>query len=920
MSRAELKFGLAGELGDRSLSVRRFVVHERISRPFSITVMARSPDPSLELSTIVGMPVALEVDVEQPFANAGQQRWSGICRAIEQEQAEPTGLSTYRLELAPQLWLLTQRSDYRIFRHANVQRIVSTVLREHGIEAMWAVNPAVHPKLDFKVQYGETDFDFISRLLEEAGIAYTFINTPLGSMLTMSDLWHMQPPRMAPPLPALDAPPAQASEEYIADVQLAHEVRPGTHALVDYDLSRPAFDLSGIAAALPIPTSPASLLPSVEARCEHYSYRPGGALIEAGQRMNPELPLNPTPDVPTDVPTTEDRSTPERGGDARHDEAFAHIRAQRILAALRAGRESIAFCTNAIDLRPGGAFMMTHPHPELIGRLLSTELVVEGSEDNTWTIRGRAVLGDKPYHPPLLTPRPRARGIQSATVVAAQDEDIHTDGFGRVRVQFPWDRRGRKNPQSSCWLRVNQGWGGAGYGMQNIPRVGQEVLVSFLDGDPEQPVVMGRAHNATQPVPYALPEHKTVSTWRTESSIGLDGFNELKFEDRAGDELYYLQAEKDLTKLVKNDEVITVGHDREKTVNRHETDTTEQHRTEVTGHDRTQAVGEAFVTTVGETRRERVDRDLQYRVAANNQELVVGDQDVVVGRTRKESVSKEAHFTSGARSQKIRQKQSLMVTQDQHEKVTGNHALQANGEIYLHANRKIIAEAPNDVTILGPGGGFIRIDDEGVTIYGALVEINVGGDPGQGTPCNPERSRSLKRSPSWTTPPSRLPKKTHGARKRSNRSKRKTKSNPNRSNPIQSRSRKMLRITRQQRETYAELKRRRLAAKSRWFLEEVAPNWCSDKTDDRKQNFVERIIALAYLCNVFEESNIRKLLLLKIEHDFMLPLSDYRRRILGRAHLDETTRVHQFIETVEARRELETITLDTDLVGREGRA
>src|SRR5262249_25665039 len=151
-------------------------------------------------------------------------------------------------------------------------------------------------------------------------------------------------------------------------------------------------------------------------------------------------------------------------------------------------------------------------------------------------------------------------------------EEIHTDEFGRVRVQFPWDRQGKNDEESSSWLRVSQGWAGTGFGLINLPRVGQEVLVGFLEGDPDQPIIVGRVFNKANPVPYRLPQHKTRSTWKSRSSPGGNGFNELMFEDLAGRELVYVQAERDLRKLVKNDETITVGNDRQKLVKNDETE------------------------------------------------------------------------------------------------------------------------------------------------------------------------------------------------------------------------------------------------------------------------------------------------------------------------------------------------------------
>src|SRR6185503_14498635 len=184
------------------------------------------------------------------------------------------------------------------------------------------------------------------------------------------------------------------------------------------------------------------------------------------------------------------------------------------------------------------------------------------------------------------TPKPQISSVQSATVVGPAGQEIHVDELGRVRLQFLWDRHGKNDDNSSPWIRVSQGWAGTGYGMIVIPRIGQEVLVGFLDGDPDQPIIVGRVFNQTQLVPYKLPDHKTRSAWKSNSSLGGGGFNEIMFEDLKHEELVWMQAQKNLRKLVKNDENITIGHDRRKYVVRNEIETTSGTRIEVTGANR----------------------------------------------------------------------------------------------------------------------------------------------------------------------------------------------------------------------------------------------------------------------------------------------------------------------------------------------
>jgi type VI secretion system secreted protein VgrG len=192
---------------------------------------------------------------------------------------------------------------------------------------------------------------------------------------------------------------------------------------------------------------------------------------------------------------------------------------------------------------------------------------------------------EEPFRPALVTPRPTIAGVQSAVVVGPKgDDEIYCDEFGRVRVQFHWDREGKHDEKSSCWMRVSQAWAGSGFGTMVIPRIGQEVLVAFFDGDPDQPVIVGRAYNASKTVPYTLPDHKTRSTWKSDSTPKSQGYSEIRFEDKKGDELVYVQAQRDLQKLVKHNE----------------TERTGKSHMIVVGVDRGSVVGASDTTLVGE--------------------------------------------------------------------------------------------------------------------------------------------------------------------------------------------------------------------------------------------------------------------------------------------------------------------------------
>ncbi|MFO0761046.1 MAG: type VI secretion system tip protein TssI/VgrG [Byssovorax sp.] len=697
--------------GSPPLDVRFFSVREAISSPFEVTVKALSPDPSLDLAAITGEPAAFRIASGLAFAlEGGARQWSGTCRSARQLQAETTGLSTYEFVIVPTLWCIGQRRNHRIFQHLSIPDILDTLLDGWTIERAWAIDRAAYPKLEYKVQYGESDLSFFHRLLEEAGLAFTFSEHE-GSLskLVIGDALHRADPRPSPPIPYVDHPNQSAEQEYLTEVRFSREVRPGAAMIADYDLRRPRLSVHGTALKGAPP----------EDHYEQFHYRPGALLVEGGKGGG--------------TPVADDK------GIARHEEHYGNRSARLELEGTRMGREGITFHTNAADLRPGTVFSMgSHPHPRLAegARLLVTDFTLSGSPLTAWSMQGHAVRADTPFRMPRRTHKPQIKSLQSAIVVGPAGQEIHTDEFGRVRVQFHWDRAGKADENSSSWIRVSQGWGGRGYGMQLLPRIGQEVLVSFLDGNPDQPVIVGRLFNQTNPVPYKLPDHKTVSTWKSDSSQGSAGFNEIKFEDKKGDELFYQQAEKNQRTLVKHNETITVLHNRDKDVKHDELETTGLVRVEVTGLVRTEKTGKDRLTIIGVHRQKLVLGSEVERTEKDRKERVGKDKSSVVKKVRRVRVERDSHVeVRGSRRQKIGKSQSLTVGEDQQEVVKGRYALKTGKEIHLKAGTEMVGEGA-DVTLKGPGG-FIRIDASGVTIRGKIVKINVSGSPGKGSGSNP---------------------------------------------------------------------------------------------------------------------------------------------------------------------------------------
>ena len=701
---------LSFEGSESSLSVRRFTVHEAVSAPFAISVFARSPHSNLDLEAIVGKGCGLRIVHGVVHLHEDNRLWTGVCSHIDLAHAEPTGLSTYSLRIVPRLWLLHQRRGNRIFQHLTIPEIVQKVLGEWSIVPQLRIDAGLYPKLEYRAQYAESDFNFVSRLLEEAGIAYVFEDDGAESVMVLADALEKGDLRPGGPIQAVDNPSQAAEREFVTHVRLAHEVRSGAHTIRDHDFRRPNYPLFGEAPKAAAP----------EDKYEQYEYRPGAFLIE-GQKGG-------------DTPVADDK------GVARHDQPFGHKRAERALLGERAGKRTVSLDANVIDLKPGSVFLVgRHPHPEISDatRLLSIESTIDGSPDGQWNASTISVFCDTVYRPPQRTAKPEVSGVQSATVVGPGGEEIYVDEFGRVRVQFPWDREGTMDDDSSCWMRVSQGWAGTGYGMLNLPRIGQEVLVGFVNGDPDQPIVVGRVFNAVQQVPYRLPQHKTRSTWKSNSSPGGDGDNEIMFEDLKTEELIWMQAQKNLKKLVKNDETMTVGRNRSKLVLHDELETVGNNRTEICGSNRTEfTLGNRLTVIVGNDEK-LVKSGEAEKTLGDVAPLVGGDQDTVVRQTRRERVEGDSHLVvEGLRAQRIDGKQSLSVGLDRHEKVGRDHLLSVGSTIHYVAGDAIVLEA-DDITLKAPGG-FIRIDQGGVTIMGEMVLINSGGEAGTAPPAEPD--------------------------------------------------------------------------------------------------------------------------------------------------------------------------------------
>jgi type VI secretion system secreted protein VgrG len=487
----------------------RFFGEERISGLFRFDLEMISPERSLDFDTIVGQGVTVKVK----RADGKVRHFHGIVTRFL--QAGRAGKQTsYRAEIHPKLWLLTKTRDSRIYQNKSVPDIVKAVLSEHGVTDVKDQLTGSYDPRDYCVQHQESAFNFVSRLLEDEGIYYYFEHTDGKHTLVLADDSANSPP--CEDLAAVryigDSEATALPDDAVIECTLEQRVVVGRYAATDYNFEMPDTSL----------------------------------LVDAdGKAGKPEV---------FEYPGGHKEKGP---GESR---AKVRIEAEEALKKRLSGRSVCrAFC-------PGHTFKMKEHERDDVNDDYVVRQVVHSATGQTYTNTFEGFPKSIPFRPPRLTPKPVVYGAQTAVVVGKSGEEIWTDEFGRIKVQFFWDRKGKKDDKSSCFIRVAQGWAGKGWGAFFLPRVGQEVIVSFLDGDPDRPLVTGSVYNASQTVPYALPDNQTKSTVLSRSSKEGSAGNEIRFEDKKDSEEIYVHAQKDMVFEVENDWTITVKHDESRTV------------------------------------------------------------------------------------------------------------------------------------------------------------------------------------------------------------------------------------------------------------------------------------------------------------------------------------------------------------------
>lgn len=533
ISQAERQFSVTSPLGEDVLLLQRMSGTERMSGLFEFTLDLLSSNHTLTAKDLLGTSLTVSVDMG---AN-GKRYFNGLAVRFSHTGGS-MDLSSYRVVLRPWLWFLTRWADCRIFQDMTAPDIILAVFRDMGFTDITNALSKTYLSRDYCVQYRETSFDFVSRLMEAEGIYYYFTHDSSKHMLVLADGYGAHSTatgyatvRYYPP-DQLD----RRDSEYLSNWLISNEIRSGTYTHTDYNFLTPRAAMQSTYGAA---------LPYAHADGEIYDY-PGGYLASSA-------------------------------GDG-----LARVR----LEELEAQYELYHGDGDARGLGAGGLFTLVgHPVEAYNQEYLitvssytgtSAAYTVDEVDEDSFSCTVAATKSHLQFRPERTTPRPIVRGPQTAFVVGKSGEEIWTDAYGRIKVQFHWDRLGKKDENSSCWLRVSQLWAGASWGAMFIPRMGQEVIVDFLEGDPDRPIVTGRVYNATAMPPYTLPDNQTQSTIKSNSSKGGGGSNEMRFEDKKGSEEVYMHAQKDFNTVVENDDTLKVGHDQTIEIKNNRTETVDE--------------------------------------------------------------------------------------------------------------------------------------------------------------------------------------------------------------------------------------------------------------------------------------------------------------------------------------------------------
>jgi type VI secretion system secreted protein VgrG len=613
-------------LGPNKLLLKSFSGEEQISGLFHFLLEMVSEDQKLDFSSIVGE----NVTVTLVLNDGGKHYINGVVGRFMQEDSG-VRFTTYYAEIHPWLWLLTKTRDCRIFQNQTAPQIIKSIFQDLGFTDYKDDLKGTYQSLDYCVQYDESAFNFVSRLMEDAGIFYFFEHAEDKHTLVLAD--DSDAHKSCPGLEA--ARYQQSSVQYTNDhvitrCTIEEQVVTGIYAHDDFNFETPSTDLK-------------VQVKGQGSKMRIYEY-PGGFLNKGDGEKRANIRL----------------------------EACEHpaktLRGEGYVRAFTAGYK----------------FDLKNHYRADANKTYVLRWVSHAATQESYHNSFEAFPVDVPFRPQRATPKPTIVGTQTAIVVGKSGEEIWTDKYGRVKVQFHWDQQGKNDENSSCWIRVDYGWAGKGWGGIFLPRINQEVIVSYLEGDPDRPLITGAVYNAQQVVPYTLPDEQTKSTVKSNTSKGGQGFNEIRFEDKKESEQMYFHAQKD--------QLIKVLNDRAKEIDRNEK------------------------STIKGTRDQTVTGNETHTDEANFTHKVTGNYDLKVTGNLTIDVTGSVTFKS-----------AQAMTHETQMSMTNKAAMSMTNEAQMSMTNKAGMSLTNEaqLAITNKGSASNTVESSGITtIKGTLVKVN----------------------------------------------------------------------------------------------------------------------------------------------------------------------------------------------------
>jgi type VI secretion system secreted protein VgrG len=682
-----------------ALMFERMTGGEKLGRLFEFDIDVLSKNDRLPMVQILGKSVSVGLARALP----GQRWWNGIVARIERAGKDGE-FYRYRMKVVPLMWVMTRASNCKIYQHTTVPDLILSIFSSYGITAhtRWAYDK--YPKWDYLVQYNETDFNFVNRVMEQEGLYYYFTHEKGTHNLVIAD--GLTIPEAVTGYEGIHLEISETlglnpnHDECIDSWGNTLQIEPGTFSSKEFDYNEPGRVIFSEKKA----PNPHGHSPHTHAETEHFEY-PGFYIKKS------------------DI----DDYT------------------ERRLEADQLDFQQVQGTGNSPGITPGFRFALlgdpAPPEGDNPGYLvtearysLSSNQHASGGGDNgpAFSCSFSGIDSKRHYRSPLVTPKPTVGGPQTAIVVGPAGKEIWTDDLGRVRVKFHWDRSPGKNENSSLPVRVAHVWAGGGWGGVHIPRIGQEVVVDFLEGDPDRPIVTGCVYNGSNKPPFI--ETKSGIRSHTTPGGGPSNFNELMFEDDKGHEQVHLQAEKDLEILVKNDEHREVKHDRKKEVGNDETTKITGNRAETVIKDETITINGKRVETVGTDQTPTseivtINGTRTHKITKDESTEVNGDQTIDVTTGNRKLHVKQVDTTSVDADQTITVggARTLTVKKDDTNNITGGQTVNVTGDQIVYVKKKISIKADEEIKLETGSASILMKKDGTITIKGKDITIEGTG-------------------------------------------------------------------------------------------------------------------------------------------------------------------------------------------------